>query len=327
MQSTVAARIIRRLLALGEPALALLAEEGVTLAEIAAPDARVSYSLLLKLMALAREVTGDPKLGLHGAMTEGGTLLVLETLFRSGRTARDALERAVRFQRLLHESCRFRLEDHAEVCVAHFGIKDGLEFPPAVAEFFAASLILALRKLNVPLGGGCLHFAHAAPEGPEEYEEVLGLRVHFDGGGNRLVLPVSNLEHPLPDADPELVKTLELHAERLLDRLPRARPYAERVRRLALTELPGGHPTLNRMARLLRTSPRTLRRRLEQDGTTYHGVLDELRRDLALSYLKERTMEIEQVAFLLGFSDASALRRAFRRWTGHSLAEHRDAPR
>jgi AraC-like DNA-binding protein len=96
------------------------------------------------------------------------------------------------------------------------------------------------------------------------------------------------------------------------------------VRRLALTELPGGHPTLHRMARLLHTSPRTLRRRLEQDGTTYHALLDELRRDLALSYLQEETMEVEQVAFLLGFSDASALRRAFRRWTGRSLAEHRD---
>src|SRR5262249_19006399 len=119
MQSTVAARIIRRLLALGEPALALLSEEGVTLAEIAAPDARVSYRLLLKLMALAREMTGDPKLGLHGAMMEAGTLLVLETLFRTGRTARDALDRAVRFQRLLHEACRFRLEEDGDYCVAH----------------------------------------------------------------------------------------------------------------------------------------------------------------------------------------------------------------
>ena len=65
-------------------------------------------------------------------------------------------------------------------------------------------------------------------------------------------------------------------------------------------------------------STRTLRRRLRDDGTSLSALLDELRRELALRFLEEQTMTLDAIAFELGFADARAFRRAFKRWTGRA---------
>jgi AraC-like DNA-binding protein len=66
----------------------------------------------------------------------------------------------------------------------------------------------------------------------------------------------------------------------------------------------------------LHQSTSTLQRRLRQEGTSYQSLLDEIRRELALDYLRDGKHSIADVAFLLGFSDQSNFTRAFRRWTG-----------
>ncbi len=70
-------------------------------------------------------------------------------------------------------------------------------------------------------------------------------------------------------------------------------------------------------------SSRTLTRRLAEDGLTYKGLLDELRRKLALQYLKDRQISIKKVAYLLGYSEVPAFYHAFRRWTRSSPVQHR----
>ena len=84
-----------------------------------------------------------------------------------------------------------------------------------------------------------------------------------------------------------------------------------------LSERLRGHaPTLDEMAEALGTSGRTLRRRLQSEGQTFHGLLDEVRLAVAKRHIEARTLSLPELAFLLGFSEASAFHRAFRRWTG-----------
>ena len=76
-----------------------------------------------------------------------------------------------------------------------------------------------------------------------------------------------------------------------------------------------GVPTLEQVAKRLATSERTLRRRLEEGGTSFRNLLDETRAELARSYVRDRRLPLTEVAFLLGFSEPSAFHRAFKRWT------------
>jgi AraC-like DNA-binding protein len=80
---------------------------------------------------------------------------------------------------------------------------------------------------------------------------------------------------------------------------------------------------LTAIAQHLGYAPRTLQRKLEEAGTSYHALLDDMRRELSIYYLREAHIAVSEVAFLLGFSETSAFHRAFRRWMGVSPGEFR----
>jgi len=113
------------------------------------------------------------------------------------------------------------------------------------------------------------------------------------------------------DANPGLFAFLEQHAGLLLQQLPRTDRFGHRVRDLLAADLRHGAPRLGRVAAGLRMSTRTLRRRLQGEGTTGRRLLDALRHELAVSHLRRQGLGIGEIAFLLGFSDASAFYKAF----------------
>lgn len=95
---------------------------------------------------------------------------------------------------------------------------------------------------------------------------------------------------------------------------------AERVRNALLEALPSGHNTVDDICNRLHLSKRTLQRKLREEGSTFQQVLDETRLDLSRHYLKRSELSVEEVAYLLGFSDVSSFYRAFQNWTGQTPA-------
>jgi AraC-like DNA-binding protein len=202
------------------------------------------------------------------------------------------------------------------------GIKHGLPLPASIAEFFMGSLFQALSRLGVP-GAVAVHFAHAAPPALTQHEAFFRAPLCFDAPRHYAVFDTAALSQPLASADAALAKTLERHAAEMLERIPRGSAFADRLRQLLIELLPGGAPSLRACAQRLRMSERTVRRRLADDGHNYQSLLDELRHNLALHYLSIDDFDAERAAFLLGFTDASSFRRAFKRWTGRTLVVHR----
>jgi AraC-like DNA-binding protein len=147
--------------------------------------------------------------------------------------------------------------------------------------------------------------------------------VSFGQSQNALVMPAASLDLPMIKSDPALKTMLERVAGDMLQRLPSADTLTSHIRRLLAAELRGGDPRIEHLARKLHTTPRTLRRRLEEIGTTHREILEELRKELALKYLGEQSIGPTEVAFLLGYSNASAFHKAFKRWTGVSASEYR----
>jgi AraC-like DNA-binding protein len=109
----------------------------------------------------------------------------------------------------------------------------------------------------------------------------------------------------------------------VIQKLPKGEATTDAVRRHLASELGKGQPTLEQIAPRLHMSPRTLHRRLDEEGTSYRQILTEVRRELASRHLMECRLAIGEIAFLPGFSEPSAFHRAFKRWTGHGPLAYR----
>jgi AraC-like DNA-binding protein len=112
--------------------------------------------------------------------------------------------------------------------------------------------------------------------------------------------------------------------DQLTDELQLTAGMAGRVRGMILTDLVR-HATFESIAERLKMSPRSLRRRLQEEDTSFRELVDEVRAQVAIKYIRDTGITIEDVTYALGFNDASAFRHAFRRWTGAAPYEFRRA--
>ena len=171
-------------------------------------------------------------------------------------------------------------------------------------------------------------FEHAQPEDLSEYARIFGQnKILFGMPHNGFVFAAELLSRPLPSADDKLHALIRKHADALVAELPRAQSFTQRVRELLLKELEGGNPSAVRIASALHMSGRTLTRRLEDEGTTFKDLLDDLRKSLSLRYVGSTDLGLSEIAFLLGFSQSAAFHRAFKRWTAQTPLEYRRSRR
>jgi AraC-like DNA-binding protein len=310
---------------MGADVEAIVRSVGLKSDELRDPDKRLPFEMAISLSAASAQAVRDAAFGLHLAeLYRPGDFGLLDYLAHSSRRLRDALERLRRYNRLLQDVAEIVLDvrsDQAEVWQREL---KSVWIPPAVTENALANLIVIGRHLTgraiVPLS---VQFRHPAPLYKGEHERVFGCAVRFEAERDAVVLRTEDLELPLTNADPTLCSILDRHAQHLLDELPPTASFSTRVREMVAQALKDENPTAALLARRLRMSPRTLRRRLEEEGTTYEEVVDQLRRALTERYLDHPDMSLSQIALLLGYSDASAFRRAFRRWHGSSPATYR----
>lgn len=163
-----------------------------------------------------------------------------------------------------------------------------------------------------------VRFPHTAPLDISEHQRLFGCKLQFGWERSELVFARDLLDAPLVKADPTLQAILEAQVVSVIEKLPKGEATTDAVRRHLAGELGKGQPTLEQIAPRLHMSPRTLHRRLDDEGTSFRKILSEVRRELASRHLMERRLAIGEIAFLLGFSEPSAFHRAFKRWTGHA---------
>jgi AraC-like DNA-binding protein len=214
--------------------------------------------------------------------------------------------------------------DSAQLLVRHL-LPGGAAVPRESAEFVLASWVRAGRAVTgVPWRPVDVRFAHrptAAAAG--ELARFFGCPIHFSTGVNALVVAAATAALPTLRADAGLLRILDRHAGDLLERVPRSASVGDRIRHLLHGTLRTGVPTTAQLAARLHVSPRTLERSLRAEGTNYKALLNGLRMELASEHLLTGTRSIGEIAFLLGFSEASAFHRAFRRWSGSTPAAFR----
>jgi AraC-like DNA-binding protein len=146
--------------------------------------------------------------------------------------------------------------------------------------------------------------------------------VVFGADQTQLVLPRAALDIALASSDPQLLAILTRAASDLVGRGIADPTIAAQVARVLHDELRSDHATIEHVAKRLGLTARSLQRRLKDESTSFQGVREQVRQELAQRYLEER-LSISEISFLLGFSEPSAFFRAFKRWTGLTPVEAR----
>ena len=176
-----------------------------------------------------------------------------------------------------------------------------------------------------PLPLAEVRFAFPAPENGERWARLFGCPVRFAAPASALVLPAEALGWANVQSERTLEGFLKSAPYRLIVPSRDARTLSERVLALFGDDLTRPLPSAEESGRRLGLSVSTLRRRLEEEGTSYQRLKDECRRMAAIRYLADTDLTLADIAALLGFDDPSAFFRAFRRWTGTTPSRYRDA--
>jgi len=316
------ARAIRKSLdAAGVDSTALFAEAGLDFAALADAQARYPVARTNRLWQLAVDATGDPAFALKVAR-EAGVLSfhALGYSLSASGTLREAFERLIRYFRVVSDGADLRFaSDACDTAVYRYEIAanaDGHAPIPEAVDAFAYVVVRLCRGLyrrdHAPLE---VRLMRAAPADPAPWQRAFRCPIVFDAAENVLLFAADAFDAPLEFANPELARQNDEVAARYLARFGKLL-IRERLRAVLIEQLPRGEPSQDSAAAALHLSSRSLQRRLADEGTSYKAVLDDLRRELAMSYLREARHSISEITYLLGFSDTSSFTHAFRRWTG-----------
>jgi AraC-like DNA-binding protein len=169
-------------------------------------------------------------------------------------------------------------------------------------------------------------FEHSAPEDPAllaNYQEIFDCEVLFDQSVSGIRMQESLLDVPLPQANEQLLEMLLAHATKLLAELDKGQRTTDQVKNILRLMLKQQPPSSEMIAEKLGISSRTLQRKLSEEGTQYKDVLNELRYELAIYFLKNTELTLENIAYELGYAEARSFYRSFKQWTGHTAGYYR----
>ncbi|MEK6788857.1 MAG: AraC family transcriptional regulator [Pseudomonadota bacterium] len=300
---------------------------GITEAQLHDADALVAREQELRLVEnLMLALPDIPALGFElGLRYSVATFGIWGFALRTSRNLREALQSAMRYLPLSTAYCRFAIFGDQQ----EYGISaDPSDIPQHLRQFLlerdtatAINLFneLALSGLRVLR----LEFQGRAPAHAGQIEALCGIAPHYECSRNAIVLRRQDAELPLPMYDMHLVRLLEDQCRAQLERRQVA-GIAGQVRQLLLGSA-GLVASLEDVASHLAMAPRSLRRRLAEEGANFRNLVDAERGQLARQLLENTEMKLEEMAVQLGYGDTASFTRAFRRWFGQSPSEYRKA--
>ena len=302
-----------------------LADVGLSPSLLDVPQARVSakhYGALWRTIALALD---DEFFGQDSRRMKAGSFAMICHSVLSCKTLGQALDRSLRFYALiLDDISGTLLRDAKEARIVLHERVAG-----ASQRVFAHELLLMLLYgVSCWLVGRRIpilrtEFCYAEPAHSAEYRLMYCAELSFNRPKTVIAFDASYLDLPVVQNERSIKEFLRTAPESILLKYKNGSSLAARVRRRLRQFLPGEVPDFERLAGELNMTPATMRRRLHEEGESYQSIKDQLRRDLAISYLSHSSRSVMDIALELGFSERSAFHRAFRKWTGASPGEFR----
>ena len=289
----------------------LLAPFGLTGADLDDPDGRLPARVCAEIFSAIQRERRVQNLALCIAIeTPVGAHPLLDYLVCSADSVGEGFRQLARYLGLVNPSVRLVLreeEDPIRVLV------EGAIDPFTVELTVSLSVLRFTRESGDQLRVARICFRHE-PDEASAFERALRCKVETQCSWSGLAMTPEAWQLPLRRRDPALRRWLERKAEQILARQEGQEGVAMEVRRLLAAPATAKGASIDAVARGLAMSPRTLQRRLSQEGTSFDNLREEVRKHSAETFLADRTLSVGEVAFLLGFSEPGAFHRAFKRW-------------
>ncbi|MGC5702051.1 AraC family transcriptional regulator [Pseudomonas sp. NFXW11] len=317
----------------GQDPAPLLAQYALDTARLAEAGARLSIPRYMRLGHAAIQLTGDPALGLRM-----GRLSRLSQAGLAGITAaqapsvREAARCLTRFEALYGSNYRGQSSFHEDANGAwlrFYSISPYNAYNRFVVDSIISGWLHQLSSLcGASIDAEQIDIEFERPDYHQAYALLGPAPIHFGAERNQLRLSQASLALRNPEHCPSTWRHLLQLCERELEQLTRTRSLRERIIALLGPLLNGGRePDLEEVAMRLKLPTWTLRRKLAEEGTQFRAILNDTRRDLAMTYIRDTELAFGEIAYLLGFASAEAFQRAFKRWNGQTPGEFRRSHR
>lgn len=299
----------------------LMAASSLTEGELADPDSRIRARSVIALWTAVIQQLENPRLGLDlgSAITAKDLGLVGYTMYYSDDLY-EAIHCLERFHRILSEAVRFDVtRDAANTTLTYSKHAELIALRHPVESAVAALVAVSRELTGEPVAPQEVRLPFPQHGSRQDFRSAFGVHPKFDSAELTIVFSSEHMALPVRATDPTLRGYLTELAETTLQSLRAPEPnFEQQVRETIWSMLPYGKPDLWRTAKIMNISPRTLQRRLRDEGSSFSSVLENFRRGLSEDLLANRNLAVAEVAFLLGYSEPSAFQRAFRRWHGAS---------
>ena len=296
-----------------------LLEAGLTRGQLSQDDIGVSVASQYRFLELAAAEADDSLLGLHvAAEMDTRDIGILFYLTGSSPTVSKALDNLARYSKTTNQALIveiLRRKDEVILAIRHVQ-----EFDEPHRQFFELLALWFVRTLHketnrdfAPLR---VTFTHARNSDLREVHRLLRCPVDFAQAVDSWVLPRHVLDLPMVSGNSRLLRILTTHADDLLAQRHSVSGLQGMVANQLVSLLPSGEARAAAVARRLGMSTRSFTRSLAEEGTTFGEILERVRQRLATRYLADDRKSVQQIAWLLGYSEPGAFNHAYKRWTG-----------
>lgn len=319
-----------------KPLITLLDEYGIS-AKMLFSDAELSplsrvaqtqqarAQMSVSALERARKLTKEPAIALYyGQRVSISSLGTLGFALMSCTDIASVLRLLIRYHPILTSELSWELCEEARGVTLraqfHSGNRDQQRL--LIESHFSSINAIGTYFLNRPMFGVELHLNYPAPEYADIYQQIFAVPVLFDQADCQLLMSDELLDFKLTTANPGSQVFFRQQCELMLSELNAEENIAAEVRRL-LMHASGNFPDITQVASALFMSERTLRRRLQDEGTSFRRLFDEVRNVLAQEYLTATAITVAEIADLLGYTECVNFRRAFVRWNRITPIEYR----
>lgn len=304
---------------------ALLSDAGLGMAILDDPDGRCPTEKVSLLWELAVTRSGNQAISLaRPRKAKPANFDVVGYAMMSCPNLLASLECLVRYLRIVSDAATVLLHEDPEGYSVELQLFGGEK--PVPRQRFEFDMLTFLSFLHWIAGREfsplLVEFTYPAPADSQAFRDAFQSELRFNAPANRMLLDPADLALPLPTYNPTLSKLHAQFAGEYLKRLDDEKTGC-RVQELIIRKLPSGEPKREDIAGALCMGDRTLHRRLQEEGTSFHQILDDTRRELAQRYLEQKRLTIAEMAYMLGFADQGTFFRVCKRWFGVSPKQYR----
>ncbi len=318
----------------GGDSVDLFSHVGLDLHALHEPQGRLPVTVTTRLWKRAVEILNNPAFGLEvSKYVNLTTFHALSFVMIASPTRYEMFQRVSRHHRLISNAAKFELIEHADELELQWYPFEGAA--PACEESVDAFMSLMVRSsqalsINLYDAGDQSQqnnptkvlMKRQTPVNEEPYNKVFRCPIIYSAPTDSIFFDLSSafkttltgndlLAHQLDDLISQHLETFQ------------ERQMKTQIQTILIEQLPQGEPTQEKIAKQLHMSLRKLQRILKAENTSYKEILEETRKTLAKQYIIQNEIQLNDIAYLLGFNDPSSFFRAFKRWTGYSPRRYR----